>query len=1746
MQSISSKSGMEFHSSLGQNQESEPPLEMFLEIEDSATLEETVKESSNAPSETADMENGSGGVKGSEGGSDIVVESTEYAISQVVRGDILHTSSDGPRDIPPGKVQSASVTLFDPTQRESIIQYAEQNSISQASRRFKVPATTIKKWMNSLEDGNVVTKSKFNSPGQGRKLSYSQDTDDRIAIHIRDMVTRGEKVSMHFICNYAKTIIREENPNFIASTGWAQRFLVRHAIELGIQRASKKKSGTSPESGRGRPLSYSHATDKAIADYVRGNMADGKQMTNSELRKYAKEVICKENPGFTGSASWAQNFLLRHKIALQSFPSMPFSGCSPSMSSGLSCPSQSTLSSTSPSASTSPLVSLSPSLSDASLVAAEITPTSGPSGPIYSDASMGSMENVVDDPMKTALTLLTGDNIDLTVLSTTQVAALQNSLSELTSDAVSLVDLLSTGGISSSTHQRQEGSGSGEGGREATLMAAGLESPSSGNVYLNLGGGGEGFSSGLMGLAATQVNPTTQTPPPHTMTSIEHNSEVVTQGSRPLSYAKETDQTLADWVQAQQAEGKRVTFASLRSYAKHLIASENPNFSASVGWVTPFLLRHNLDLSVNRKMRASRKGTPRKMSSQGKTEDQEEQEELVEPERMEENRVEDNSCEAELHHNVNSSSSTATITPEMLASAIATTFAEAVLAQQQQQQQQQDQNQPQHQIVVLEDPPAPSQPEEVVFVEHQQVQCSPDGQALQQGVSTPMNQEQGTSMVNIQALPLMESEQEFIPDREKRPRKIPRSDKSRTRHTLAEKLEVVQLMKEHGVAAHYVCRMLGIANSTFAGWTKLVQQKGAELQALSTNKKRANVSGQGRPLSYSREKDEQIAQWVKEQQKLGMSVSPSDLSKHATFVISQENPNFTASSGWQQKFLQRHNIQLSSSWTQKPGSSPRSTHGEERLSIVHSPVVEDPQNIPAAIQTEEVTSNEFSMSLIDKPYSDALDEELVTWMREKQATTEGASVQMLCKKAEEVIGKEVPSFMATLGWAFKFLHRHLIMLDPKPSTVSVPTGLIEGSRKRASTDSDYSGLGSADSSSKYLHTPKKVRQMDDSTSAVTTSAAATIATPTTDITVSPSTGNLCEALLALSSQSVIGESEPALQVAMQNLQNAMQQALKQQQLHVQQQQEEQQKHQRQHQEEGHDQHQQEPNKQPDEQQQQLSSHASATPVPLTVVAAAMCSPSSSTRKTKLSSSGSSVGGSVGASGGVTPYNNYFGKPAREFSPEEKEEVVRYANATTLLKAALKYGVAAPTVWRWRVELKLHQPKYTAMQKKYIIKFAETNSLKEASHRYGITSKTIQNWRKALQSDGDTMPLSGPASEEVLPVVSHTGEQMLETSPALPKVTSSHDTEVVAYDSHNFQFIVDGGEVSDISGRGDHDVGEHTPTTPLRVDPIPLEVTNEVDIENVGMEYDVISSEGHAAKPRCTAREKMQILQYAIEHSVREASQKYGISPGTLYYWKKTSMSGPAGGGLGGGAAQTGNPPVTSSILPGQGSVGNTSLEELSTSQDDSRNVMSVYPGTSSLLEQIQVSTTSNDSSSGRQPGESEKIRGEQYLSAANDAVSTSLSGTDVSLLHAVSSLLNSTDGSVVTSSDCTDLSPPLRSSQTMMARNNSISGGISSPTEVLVAPLQVASEEVATSVEAEPEDKEMMETMEANGTCSDSAPMDQDAGTVESVVVVEVEPQSQVDPVLETAAKSVLEVITVASVSEIGQEVEQGVKQKSV
>lgn len=1265
--------------------------------------------------------------------------------------------------VPSPLMSSVAGSIDDiPRDKESIIEFAETYSVDLASERFNIPKSTLKSW---LKHNKILIKPLYNSPGQGRKISYSRELDNQIAEHVRSLLTKGERVSVQDVCSYARQLIQKENAEFTASTGWAQRFLARHNIDLSNQVKklipSVRQSnnlGLSSSDTRGRPLSYSAKIDNSIADWVRQRTDGGNVVTNSELRRYAKELVCKENQSFTGSASWAQNFLLRHRLSLH--PSF------------LSSQSEKSILHT----------HISSATSSNELHISDVV-NSARSGMLTSSSSLTAP---IEDSVTSTLALLTGEGLPVE----TQLSQAALSLSDLTSDAA-LADLLNSAQDPATT----------------PFNSTSLENST---PYISLGQHLSELVSSVA--AATNGHHVLDLSNSQPLPLVPSTTEVIGSGTRPLSYTKETDQLLANWVRDQQAGGQKVTFASLRAYAKKLVTPENPNFNASVGWVTPFLLRHNLDLKVNdKRVRATRKTThPRKLSAK-----------------------DDQTIEGD-EHTVDIQSGD-------------------------------------------------------ISMEDSEIEISSLAMVRTLGGSFPSSQ---TLQVNSGEVPSVTSQTEVTLVRHDEFISPPKPFKmgGRSRHTLAEKLEVVRLMRQMNLAGHYVSRLLGIATSTLSGWVKLVDQKGAELEALSTNRKRSNRSGQGRPLTYSRDKDDIIAEWVRQQQEQGVPVTAADLSNYASTIIGQENQNFVASVGWRHKFLQRHSLhlqQLHASY--KPNSN-----------------TEDQQSVPLPVQTEEVCTDEFAVDIIEKVFPNEIVHQLIEWTKGRLIEQGCLPVQLFCKYAEDLILALDPLFVATLGWAFKFLHTHGLFLDPKP--VSLETN----HRKRNLTD------GQESVSKKVLLT--------------TNISGITIDMNPETISVSPSTGNLCKALISLSSQN---EQDS---VAMETI-----------------------------------------------------------PMESTT-------PENSTK-------------------------NYFGKAAREFSAEEKEEVVRYANATTLQKAALRYGVAAPTVWRWRMELKLHQPKYTANQKKYIVKFAESTSLKEASQRFGITTKTIQNWRRALQLDGT---LSDVEIAAIPPPLLHdiVGEGEGLTTPTSSGLMTE---EVIPLDNSHFQYVVDGGEVAEGARIQGQISMATTPTSSL-------ELTHEIQVQDVGMEYDVISSEGHAAKPRCTPEEKTHILQYALEHSIREASIKYGVSPGTLYYWKKnyiaTQQSKLSGGELKGRTTlldmedHTGleptvvSVPMTMDILAGTQSLlqthpsGTDPLQGLTTDANMLGDPQVGVP-TSTLINAITQTLAS---------ATPEQLQSLQQITS------------DLNLLQAVTSLINTHENVQLR-----------QTTPTEGLQRESLSDGISSPTDVLVS-----------------------------------------------------------------------------------------------
>ena len=116
--------------------------------------------------------------------------------------------------------------------KDTILAFANTYSVEHAAERFGVSRATIRTWIKSER---LPFKPVFNTPGQGRKITYSKELDLKIADWVKGQLADGHRITVQDVCQHARGLIQEENPDFTGSTGWAQRFLTRNNIDLGLQ-----------------------------------------------------------------------------------------------------------------------------------------------------------------------------------------------------------------------------------------------------------------------------------------------------------------------------------------------------------------------------------------------------------------------------------------------------------------------------------------------------------------------------------------------------------------------------------------------------------------------------------------------------------------------------------------------------------------------------------------------------------------------------------------------------------------------------------------------------------------------------------------------------------------------------------------------------------------------------------------------------------------------------------------------------------------------------------------------------------------------------------------------------------------------------------------------------------------------------------------------------------------------------------------------------------------------------------------------------------------------------------------------------------------------------------------------------------------------------------------------------------------------------------------------------------------------
>ena len=135
--------------------------------------------------------------------------------------------------------------MYSRGQKNKIAYYARQHGIRAAARHYGVHHRNVQRWMSASLDKIKNPGKRTHRKGQGRKISYSQELEDKLIAWILEKREEAYiAVSTQMIRLKALSLIRPVNPQFKASEGWLRKFMTRNNLVL---RARTNMSQTLPK-----------------------------------------------------------------------------------------------------------------------------------------------------------------------------------------------------------------------------------------------------------------------------------------------------------------------------------------------------------------------------------------------------------------------------------------------------------------------------------------------------------------------------------------------------------------------------------------------------------------------------------------------------------------------------------------------------------------------------------------------------------------------------------------------------------------------------------------------------------------------------------------------------------------------------------------------------------------------------------------------------------------------------------------------------------------------------------------------------------------------------------------------------------------------------------------------------------------------------------------------------------------------------------------------------------------------------------------------------------------------------------------------------------------------------------------------------------------------------------------------------------------------------------------------------------
>lgn len=123
--------------------------------------------------------------------------------------------------------------------------YTGERPICTVADKYNIPRSTILSWESQLRGKNKECPASVRGihlrSGSGRKLSYPPEIDDELCEWILIRRDAHLPVGRELIKTKAKQLVIPHNTQFVASSGWLEKFLIRHGMSLRCRTSISQK-----------------------------------------------------------------------------------------------------------------------------------------------------------------------------------------------------------------------------------------------------------------------------------------------------------------------------------------------------------------------------------------------------------------------------------------------------------------------------------------------------------------------------------------------------------------------------------------------------------------------------------------------------------------------------------------------------------------------------------------------------------------------------------------------------------------------------------------------------------------------------------------------------------------------------------------------------------------------------------------------------------------------------------------------------------------------------------------------------------------------------------------------------------------------------------------------------------------------------------------------------------------------------------------------------------------------------------------------------------------------------------------------------------------------------------------------------------------------------------------------------------------------------------------------------------------